>query len=542
MTYTNLIVDKWVPVRRKNRREWIAPWQLTEDHDTDPIVALDAPRADFQGALAQFLIGLLQTAAAPDPGKAIDWDEWLEEPPPPQRLRELFSPFERAFELGGNSARFLQDLEPLDGEQKSVSSLLIDSPGANTLRNNTDHFIKRGGIHHICPPCAAAALFTLQTNAPSGGAGHRTSLRGGGPLTTLVVLDPKGDDLKATLWRDIWLNVLPQSHLANLTGNSQLADPAAIFPWLGPTRISGKDGQDTFPEHAHPLQMYWGMPRRIRLSLDDPVQGECDICSNQSGSLISHYVTRNYGTNYTGAWEHPLTPHYIDEKSGAPMPTHPQPGGFSYRQWSSWIVSNKAQKPAQVVSHFHSTRKLDGAQLRLWAFGFDLDNMKARAWYETTVPLYLLADVAKRERFIKQVDNLIEVANQIAHYTQRAIKEAWFSRPGDARGDISFIRQAFIERTESNFYALLRESHEAALNEDDGLVLREKWLRQLCTEAERLFSERAESGALNEGDLARIVRAHISLRRSLRGRKLYETLGLRIPTNEQRKGEHAHEI
>jgi len=537
----NLIHDPWIPVRRRgDQREWIAPWQLTDGHDTDPIVALDAPRADFQGALAQFLIGLLQTAAPPDPGKGIDWDRWLEEPPP-ERLRELFSLHADAFELGGDSARFLQDFHPLDGDQKPISSLLIESPGANALRNNTDHFIKRGGIHQICPACAATALFTLQTNAPSGGAGHRTSLRGGGPLTTLVALDPKGDRLEASLWRDLWLNVLPRANLANMTGNLQLTEPTAIFPWLAQTRISGKRGQDTLPQHAHPLQMYWGMPRRIRLDLDIPTQGECDICSTASDNLISHYVTKNYGINYAGAWEHPLTPHYIDEKSGMPMPSHAQPGGFSYRHWSSWVAPGKARKPALVVSHFHKERRMDGAQLRLWAFGYDMDNMKARAWHETTVPLYLLPEGGERERFIRQVDNLIDAATQAAYYTQSAIKEAWFSRPGDANGDTTFIRQEFMERTETMFYTLLRENHEAAMKGDDALPLREQWLRRLRTEAERLFTERAESGALDEGELARIARAHINLRKRLFGKALYELLGLTKPTKEKQVREETHE-
>ncbi|BAZ95177.1 CRISPR-associated protein, Cse1 [Thiohalobacter thiocyanaticus] len=533
----NLINDQWLPVRRRSgRRERIAPWELTDGHDSDPVTALDAARPDFQGALAQFLIGLLQTAAAPDAQRGIDWDEWLEAPPSPQQLQELVGPYVDYFELGGEGPRFLQDFDELDDDPKPIASLLIEIPGANTLRNNTDHFIKRGGVNHICPACAAAALFTLQTSAPGGGAGHRTSLRGGGPLTTLVVLDPKGEKVAATLWRDLWLNILPQSHICQLTGNSERAEPAAIFPWLAPTRISGKGGEDTLPEHAHPLQMYWGMPRRIRLELEAPVEGECDICSTASETLLSRYVTKNYGINYSGAWEHPLTPHYIDEKSGMPMPNHAQPGGFSFRHWSGWITPGEARKPAQVVSYFHEHRRMDNAQLRLWSSGYDMDNMKARAWYETTVPLYLLPEGEGRRRFIRQVDNLIDAATQAAYYTRSAVKEAWFSRPGDAKGDTSFIRHEFMVRTEEAFYTLLRESHEVALNGGDEVPLRERWLQRLRSEAERLFEERAESGALDEGELARIARAHIDLRKRLKGNKLYELLGLSKPKKVKTMG------
>lgn len=536
MSYINLITNPWIPVRRKNgAHELIAPWAITDGHDRNPIIALDTTRADFKGALVQFLVGLLQTAATPGRSKEIDWNRWLEAPPSPEELRTLFMPHADAFELGGDGPRFLQDFDPLSDEAKPIAALFIEIPGANALRNNTDHFIKRGGINGLCPSCAATALFTLQANAPSGGVGHRTSLRGGGPLTTLVVLDPKGEQLEATLWRNLWLNVLPQTQAEQLTGNSSLTEKAAIFPWLAPTHTSEKGGVETLPVDAHPLQMYWGMPRRIRLDLDDMREGECDICAAQAVPLVTRYVTKNYGINYSGAWEHPLSPHYIDDKSGMPMPSHAQPGGFSYRLWSGWVTPSNGRKPAQVVAYFHKERKLREAQLRIWAFGYDMDNMKARAWYETTIPLYLLPEGEGRERFIKQVDNLIEAATQAAYYTQGAVKEAWFKRPSDARGDTTFLRQEFFDRTEAEFYGLLRESHEAALRNGKDLSLRERWLQRLRHEAERLFIERAESGALNEGELARIARAHTGLLKKLRGNKLYEILNLPKPKKEKGK-------
>ncbi|MCU7864705.1 MAG: type I-E CRISPR-associated protein Cse1/CasA [Candidatus Thiodiazotropha sp. (ex Lucinoma borealis)] len=531
----NLNKETWIPIRRKSgHQEKIAPWLLTDLHKTDPIVALDTPRADFNGALAQFLIGLLQTAAAPGESTQIDWLQWLSEPPAPERLSALFAPYAEYFELGGEGPRFLQDFEPLSDTPKPIAALLIETPGANTLKQNADHFIKRGGVDGLCPACAATALFTLQTNAPSGGAGHRTSLRGGGPLSTLVILDPKAEELEATLWRDLWLNVLPQDRVRQLTGNLKLTEPQAIFPWLGPARTSAKGEQDTLPEHAHPLQMYWGMPRRIRLDLENTIEGECDICASKSMTLITQFVTKNYGVNYSGAWEHPLSPHYLDEKTGAPMPSHAQPGGFSYRHWSAWVAKSDARMPARVVTHFDAG-KLSDSQLRVWAFGYDMDNMKARAWYETTVPLYLMPSGSQRVRFIRQVDNLIDAAVQTAIYLQGAVKEAWFRRPGDVRGDTRFLREAFFDRTEGDFYALLREIHKTATEEVDDTALRERWLGVLRKQAETLFQARAESGPQNEGDLARIARAHNDLRKRLWGNKLYTLLDLKKPKKQTEK-------
>lgn len=93
----NLLQDPWIPVRRQSGTETrIAPWQITETQD--PILALAAPRPDFNGALLQFLIGLLQTAAAPE---GEQWADWLEQPPSPKTLKACLNPFSQAFELDG---------------------------------------------------------------------------------------------------------------------------------------------------------------------------------------------------------------------------------------------------------------------------------------------------------------------------------------------------------------------------------------------------------------------------------------------------------
>ena len=179
----NLIKDPWLPVRRHSGTESIiAPWQLTETDD--PVLALSAPRLDFNAALMQFLIGLLQTSATPK-----DRDRWLDRlvsPPNLAQLKDCFEAYSHAFELQAVQGAFMQDYDELDTEAQSIDKLLIDSPGGKTRKKNTDLFVKRERVGRLCPGCTATALFTLQVNAPGGGLGHRTSVRGGGPLTTLV--------------------------------------------------------------------------------------------------------------------------------------------------------------------------------------------------------------------------------------------------------------------------------------------------------------------------------------------------------------------
>ena len=197
----NLIRDAWIPIRRQDgTRSLIAPWQITEDFDTNPIIALDATRPDLNGALIQFLIGLVQTVLSPKNDRS--WRHGLTFPPDGSAVKRAFEAIAFAFDLDGDGPRFMQDLTLADGKKNGIGTLLIEAPGSKTLRDNTDLFIKRGAVEEMCLSCVAAVLLTLQINASSGGVGHRTSLRGGGPLTTLVLGD--------TLWQTIWINVLTE--------------------------------------------------------------------------------------------------------------------------------------------------------------------------------------------------------------------------------------------------------------------------------------------------------------------------------------------
>ncbi|MFH5927539.1 type I-E CRISPR-associated protein Cse1/CasA, partial [Roseomonas sp. SXEYE001] len=221
----NLLRDSWLPVlRRSGTRDTIRPAQVTPTNDPDPVVALDWPRADFRFACYEFLIGLLSTAFPPEGSMA--WRDLWEEPPAPEVLDEAFAPIAHAFALDGDGPRFLQDLEDLASEPEPIERLLIESPGASTLRNNTDLLVRRNRLASLGRPAAAMALYAFQSWAPAGGAGNRTGLRGGGPLCTLVA-PPEG----GTLWRLLWANVLP-----GLPPDPD--DLPKILPWLAPTVTS----------------------------------------------------------------------------------------------------------------------------------------------------------------------------------------------------------------------------------------------------------------------------------------------------------------
>ena len=523
----NLIEDRWIPVRRLGGRiERIPPWMVTDSFENDPVVALAEVRPDFKGGLMQFLIGLIQVAAAPDEQAGPEWEDLFEAPPAPDELRKAFAPYVDCFHLDGDGARFMQDRYIEEGKTVPIGGLLIDAPGDNTLKNNADHFVKRAGVQGLCYPCVATALFVLQTNAPGGGQGHRTSLRGGGPLTTLVALDPQGSCMhRDTLFYNIWLNI-QDFERPEVQSQNQWAH---IFPWMGATRTSEpKTGRPTYPADVHPLQAYWGMPRRIRLNMDPKEKGLCDLCGTRTSSLVRSHITRPYGFNYEGAWQHPLSPYWI-KPDGEPAPLHPQPGGVTYRYWSGLIEdtegSANVRKSARVVGAFKRRRQRE-EQFRLWVFGYDMDNMKPRSWYETVFPLFLFNDVERSKLFAVRVQELIEASDMTAQMVRGGVKEAWFKRPGDVRGDTLFIVETFFHRTESTFFDALSGLFTTLDKEGEGRDTLVDWHSLLCRVALELFDELADREDAAFTDMKRIVGARQKLRRQLNGKKLREVLHL----------------
>lgn len=552
----NLLEAAWIPVRRTSgAHARIAPFQLTDDAGGDHIVALDAPRADFNGALAQFLMGLVQTAWALGEG---DWDpdEMLWNPPAPAVVHTKFEPLQHAFEFDGDGPRYLQDLTLSDADQpttNAIAALLIDAPGEQTVKHNIDHFVKHDGVRGLCADCAAAALTTLMLNAPAGGAGQRTSLRGGGPLTTLVVYQPETTDYPPrTLWRDIACNLLTRSE-AQVPAPGQPMGLEAVFPWLAPQTRTQKPGAkaETQPLDVHPLHVYWAMPRRIRLDFQHAAQGVCDLCGQPDRLLVSRYITRNYGLNYKGPWRHPLSPYYSAKPGESPLPVHAGSDGLGYRHWLGWVLGSadgtRNVMPARVVSAALS-RDAE-APLRLWAFGYDMDKMKARGWYEGTFPLFRLppsfTDAHKHLGDI--VAQLLAAASLAAFALRIHLRDVWFGA-GEARGNLGFIDASFWSATERAFFQHLQEAaalvraHDGWPSPEQTLPLREAWVGELRRGAFSLFHRYAASGNVEACHPERLADAHRKLQRQL-GTPLQKAAGIPVseaPTRRRQRAAPTH--
>ena len=442
-----------------------------------------APRADFKGAVYQLLIGLLQSTCAPE--NAREWQHRWQNPPDEATLQAAFGPVAHLFDVFPDSGpAFMQDVHLDGGAEVPIENLLIDA--------SESHFNKPGRVPCMAPHWAAVALFTLQINAPAGGRGHRVSLRGGGPLTTLVL--PPVQSAFSSLWHTLWLNVLTTDEFARRHGNHALDGLADTYPWAGPTRTS-EAGLETFAEDINPLQMYWSMPRRIRLHPPQAVSTVCAVSGERISEGVTAFTAKSYGTSYAGQWDHPLTP-YVEPEGAERLSRKGQPGGIGYRHWLGTVLGESDGKqrsvPAVVTSAWLANRRswisraerLDAAPAlspRLWAFGYDMDNMKARAWYASILPLLGPTGV-DLDTVVAEVRDLVKGAQQARKALVSSVKLVWKVDTKKNKGDTSAIDANFWDRTEPAFYSALER-----ILAGDRRPARQAWRRHVRAAAEQLF-------------------------------------------------------
>jgi len=470
-------------------------------------------------------------------GKSFDRDTLLWEPPSPASLKGRFAPLKEAFDLDGDGPRFMQDSSVVSDPgriEKAISSQLIEAPGVETRDSNTDHFVKAGVTELLCPDCAAAALFTIQTNSPSGGRGTLVSLRGGGPLTTLIKFMPSVG-LPAALWRDVASNVLP-AHSFVYSGSGTRDQLHHIFPWLG---IPGKLSPTATiqPLDAHPAQSFWGMPRRLWLDFGEIRTGSCECCGRTEKTLLTKLHSRPDGLGYEGPWRHPLSPYY-EKTRDQWLCVHPQPGGLGYSYWLGAVLGgtlrdNRVMRARVVESYLHDTTSR--ATFALWAFGYDMSKAKARCWYEATFPLFDInrASTEQQDALAQVVQWLLSGAELAAMYLRLAIRNVW-SGNGELRGDLGFVDASFWSRSEHAFFGHVEQAvklakADSAAELDASKALRESWLRILQTAVRGLFDEFAASGDVESCHPERLGEAHRGLTKQLHGGKLHEALGLLKP-------------
>jgi len=266
---------------------------------------------------------------------------------------------------------------------------------------------------------------------------------------------------------------------------------------------------------------------------------------------VTGWRQRPNGVKYV-AFDHPLAPRYKDTKGGGLLPVHPQPGGIGYRDWVAIALGDVegTRLPARSITDWYvrsqNVEELSGSRSRLFAAGYDMDNMKARGFVESE--MWLPGTDAEATKALAGVARRLVAAAEIAAQSlRRAVREALHSR--DAKADsapLASVYEAFWGATHDRFFELVRNVRA------DGAptltALAPDWRRALRKSALDLFDEAAPlDPSVASFDPKRVVEARRNLVFTLEGyglagTKLFAELLLPSPQakqTSQRKGRKA---
>lgn len=565
----NLLEDQWIPVKtRQGEEKFIAAYEIVQAD----IISLNAPRADFNAALIQFLIGLIQTVYAPD--DEVNWEDLYEEPPTESQLKESFEKIKEAFYLDGDGYRFMQDNSIQQQDKlKPIEDIIFGAPGDSAKDKNKDHFVKQNDINGLCLPCAALAIMTTNTFADNGGSGYFESMRGNGFVSTLVHLNTFDD---FSLWRNIWINILTIDHFhknKNLdkffwmfsipddnTRRKELSEKIKFLDdeiknttdkeKIKELKItqrsiqnSRKDITGIYQENANSLQVYWAWMRRLFLNISDSNNEICSVCNTHNVAVKGVYKT-NKGYNYPKSdWKHPFSPYkkaVSGDYEGKFLALEMTTKGLPYIYWSHFTEQNESQYPALVITKHFKNDLFKKEQLTIWSFGYAMDKNSTLGWYESKTPLYLIANIDNKKLFESEVDKYIASSNKITDsYLVNSIKFAWFDENKEKNKDkkIAFsndkateISKSFWNNTESKFYELLEKLYHLVeqdeLNDEKKINLRQEWYQHIKQATIDLFNYWAFKSSIQTNP-KRISLAYNNLMKNLNSNALkHETLGL----------------
>ncbi|WP_051786432.1 type I-E CRISPR-associated protein Cse1/CasA [Endozoicomonas numazuensis] len=513
----NLISDQWLPVTRQDGSPCkIAPWQIAETEN--PVIEINAPRVDFQGALYQFLIGLLQTTFAPEDDEA--WFECWDTVPDAQVLKKAFESVRQAFNIDiSDGPAFMQDFEDFEGDSLPIEDIIGGELSVNTRDKNTDLFVKTGVTRVVSPYWAAIALFDTQTTGVLAWGKHRIGLRHNGPVTTLLTTG-----YESLLWQKLWLNIIDRESGFLIRGDWEKANAEFIFPWLTKTRISPKK-EKTSPADTNPLQHYWTQPRRICLQVEK-VNGFCDISGESLTTGVKTYKRIKDGVFYADGWVHPLSPYVLEEKKNKfPKALAGVDFSYGFSDWPSIVCGmhyqGKQISPAVVVQLALYERNID--DLSLWCFGYRAESAKVLGFINKKIPALRVAN-EKKTVLSEWTFMLIEVTEKAIEKLYVAVSEAWWGNDKAERErnkqaiaafkKTKYLELAFWKMAETEFYKNLSDLIDSIDNHRFPSKVAQSWLQLISSTYTELFDQTVLTSDFEGKNMRRIANARNSLEKN----------------------------
>jgi CRISPR system Cascade subunit CasA len=212
-----------------------------------------------------------------------------------------------------------------------------------------------------------------------------------------------------------------------------------------------------------------------------------------------------------------------------PISIKGQPGGITYRHWCGLALPDERAKRncAQVVSTYLQSRSElindNAAETQLWISGFDMDNAKARCWYETTLPLYAIP-AERREWVADFARTLTEAAASSSNTLKKYVKDASLSKKSKAKPDLGFIGSTLLELTEAKFFQFLKQIITCDEPEETSVELKDRWRSLVGREAIAIFDEHVLATTETPSSLLDLTRVRTDFMHALWGNKTMRTL------------------
>ena len=210
----NLLKDNWIPVRQDNEDVRLITFQRLLCQDEKWQLCLN--RDDMELAALQLLVCLVQVIFMPQNKREL-LERW-QNPFTEEEYENGIQPFLDWFDLLHPKYPFMQIRGVKAVKLTPIQKLFVGLP-----EGNNHAFFNQPDEHRQASLAnAAILLFNQAMNSPSFGGGFKGSLRGGAPVTTLIM----DEHLRQT----IWCNVLSKEFAAPLFPKIENDVPVWVSP------------------------------------------------------------------------------------------------------------------------------------------------------------------------------------------------------------------------------------------------------------------------------------------------------------------------
>jgi CRISPR type I-E-associated protein CasA/Cse1 len=491
----SVLRDAWIPLEvagRSGKRVSYVDLLCGEADAPD----LFYPRDDLR-CFAKILLSAL-TQAFFTPKQPTELKQRIKEPLSREIVEATLAPHLDDFRLVGCFLQSGVDFQKV--ERPETERMFLD------LSDQSSLLFKQPQLpQHLCPSCAIAALYGVQSFAPSGGVGLKQGICGDPPLITLV----RVDGLRASVWANV-LSLEEQGLLVYPTD--------AATPWRQ------KATEKTRTEIALVEGLFW-QPRAI--SLEKTSLGSCHVCGEEGERLQVRGFQKKSGVEKVGWYCHPYAPYKAVLKKDNPKeelyfqsldPEKPTWTGLADLLSKSQGQSKGEARAAPVVEQWRERLQKSQIVLEVFQYKF-VKNMKCDALF--TERFSLMAQIKGRD-LISDLRGLIQYAEKTLEYLQGALLKANDNRKKGKEGFwLPDAVASFWQQSEPLFWSAVAQLQRDE-EKEDALFSSKDFKQDLDNIAKKIFDEHTALASTQNAKQKIIAVARGSLAKNLAIRRKKE--------------------